>query len=783
MEYFHPYPHQIQAWNNMDKHFIEKSFKRGLIVVPTGGGKTTIAVKWLIDNYINNGYRVLWLSHRVELLKQAYDTFLKFSYLNENIIKDKMVIVSSKYAPWSSVKKDDIVVFSTDKSTANSKSYLQLMLKQSKKGVFVVIDEAHHAVASQYQDIIKTIFKYKGKKDKLLLGLTATPVRMNPYETQILWKLFDDNYDIPIKPSEIKNDTYASKIFEISQTELINKGILASPIPITVETKIDFEKEFTEKDIKYLEQYGELGPDILKKLVRSSIRNKKIVEHYKSNMDKYGKTIVFAVDIAHCKTLNEEFRKNGIDSDYVVSGKEDNDIVIKNFKEKDSPKVLISVIKLTEGFDAPKTQTIFITRPTRSEALLRQMIGRGLRGPAANGTEKAYLVTFVDTWKLFKPISTEYIVNTTEIEEVKVQAQAKSTTIPVPDDLIFAAYELLQKNRSMKIVNIFDALPHSWYQWTDIIDGEEIDRSIIVFDSQVNAYEKLIEYYSNPNNSIPDVLNEENVKKIIYDFFDDCEDPLPNESDIVMLLGALRKKLIINNFTFEEKKEFDVRVLAKKFIDLNRIQLRKELKKVYDQNTLCRKLYKNIFNNFYDEVSREIDKIVAQSINDTSEKILIPNHEKPEIREWITEGYNLMDIVKSVVYDDNGNLNKIHFPDGEPPNYRISFTNKNLKSYFGICRYSDKTIKINKLLNSPDVPRFVLEFLVYHELLHTVLPNNGHDNTFRIRERQFTPSKKAIKEADKLGYLYTDSVDYYWYTVSNQFLDTLSLIYKINYNK
>jgi len=56
---FIPYPHQNEAWNNMDKHYLDKNFNRGMVVVPTGGGKTTIATKWLIDKYLNNGYRVI----------------------------------------------------------------------------------------------------------------------------------------------------------------------------------------------------------------------------------------------------------------------------------------------------------------------------------------------------------------------------------------------------------------------------------------------------------------------------------------------------------------------------------------------------------------------------------------------------------------------------------------------------------------------------------------------------------------------------------------------------
>ncbi len=54
---------------------------------------------------------------------------------------------------------------------------------------------------------------------------------------------------------------------------------------------------------------------------------------------------------------------------------------------------------LTEGTDVPNAQTVFLSRQTTSRILLTQMIGRALRGPKFGGTEKAYIVAFIDDWK------------------------------------------------------------------------------------------------------------------------------------------------------------------------------------------------------------------------------------------------------------------------------------------------------------------------------------------------------------------------------------------------
>lgn len=46
----------------------------------------------------------------------------------------------------------------------------------------------------------------------------------------------------------------------------------------------------------------------------------------------------------------------------------------------------------------PQTKTVFLARPTVSKILMTQMVGRALRGTAAGGTAKAYIVSFVDQW-------------------------------------------------------------------------------------------------------------------------------------------------------------------------------------------------------------------------------------------------------------------------------------------------------------------------------------------------------------------------------------------------
>ena len=58
---------------------------------------------------------------------------------------------------------------------------------------------------------------------------------------------------------------------------------------------------------------------------------------------------------------------------------------------------------MTEGMDVPDIQTVILTRPTQSEGLLMQCIGRGMRGHKADkGTENVNIIDFHGKWSVFK---------------------------------------------------------------------------------------------------------------------------------------------------------------------------------------------------------------------------------------------------------------------------------------------------------------------------------------------------------------------------------------------
>jgi superfamily II DNA or RNA helicase len=85
---------------------------------------------------------------------------------------------------------------------------------------------------------------------------------------------------------------------------------------------------------------------------------------------------------------------------------EDRRVAIERFKSGDL-KVLTNYAVLSQGFDAPKTDAVYITRPTSSEVRYLQMVGRGLRGPKNGGTEEVLIVNMLDNIVEFRD-SIEY---------------------------------------------------------------------------------------------------------------------------------------------------------------------------------------------------------------------------------------------------------------------------------------------------------------------------------------------------------------------------------------
>ncbi|MBL1212375.1 MAG: DEAD/DEAH box helicase family protein [Ignavibacteriae bacterium] len=391
------YKHQEDAIDSLQNKIINnhKNPFEGLLVLPTGGGKTLTAAHWLAKNFLDKNKKILWIAHRHELLNQAKATFherLAYSDIFGSKKSFNYRIISGIHDKPVNIKSTDDIIISSKDSLNSGFNYLYKNWLKGSDEIFLIVDEAHHATAKTYRKLINNL-KEKVEQFKML-GLTATPYRTSKFEKGLLAKVFPDDI-----------------IYKVDLRTLISRGILSEPIFEEINTDYDITKDLTEEQLNNIKYFdiSSIGKSTAKTIAKNANRNSTIVNRYKKFKSKYKQTIVFALNRDNAFALQKLFDNSGIKSEYILSDVRDeatgvtissreNKIKIDKFRKGDFD-VLISVNILTEGMDLPNVQSIFLARPTISTILMTQMIGRGLRGEKAGGTKEAFIVSFIDDWK------------------------------------------------------------------------------------------------------------------------------------------------------------------------------------------------------------------------------------------------------------------------------------------------------------------------------------------------------------------------------------------------
>ena len=729
-------PHQQEAVDRLNQYFNmdnQEGAQSGLLVMPTGSGKTFTTVSWLLNSGVAKGYRILWLVHRQELINQTYNEFVsQLGDLKEYGIKslNMMPISGNKeHYVMSQTSRQDINVCSIySVASKNGMRFIRRMLgKPGERKLIVVIDEAHHATMPSYQKVLDRIDKINS--NRILLGLTATPVRMNESETVKLNKLFKAKESLDKEREEIKY----KYIYEIALGQLIKTGFLSKPYYKYIQTEIkgDIEFDLSNEEVQYFDQFGDLTEDLKRRLANSQSRNQFILQEYLNNKEKYGKTLIFAINQLHAENLDKLFKEAGIKSDYAISNRKDSQEVIRNYKANDSD-VLINVQMLTEGIDVPNIQTVFLTRETNSDSLLMQMVGRGLRGVEAGGTENAYIVSFHDKWEKIRFwMKPEFV--TGNVPEGPTDPKAPGKKIindPIIKELLEKLYDVMKVNITSDVNT--DIIPDGWYTIFD--EENERDLNITVYDDQVLGYQLL-------EDSIQLIIDGKlRLNNIITNLFKDSQ-VKPDLKDMQLIIDYIKQEdKMPEYYTFDYREQFDPKIIAKKMIrEIDEEKLYEYwLKDYYDKNLIL----KNLYRTFYAFKKTVLDTLKEY---EDAEIIIIDDREDYNI---IPDFYNLDELYSEIIDEypklTNTNLNG------------ISWSKKVYKSWFGMCyRLSDESysIFINSLLSSPNISKEAIKYLIYHELLHA----NGfwiHDESFREEEWKYPNSEELDGELDELGLKY-----------------------------
>ncbi len=318
-------PYEEKALVGLKARF--RKHQRVLAVAPTGAGKTVIGAAYVLAQ---PKARVLWLAHRKELLDQAASQLHRVG-----------------------IPKADIGVLHGSRKENESARVLVAsvgMFRSRDVGErnLVVIDEAHHASAGGYLGIAEEL------PDAKVLGFTATPWRL---DGKPLGEHFDDLY-VMAESEELILDGYLarSRIFGIPKDKArdLVRGLTGGG-----------SGDWSGPAIERAMRKGRLTADIVTEWLR---------------LAKDIPTIVYASGVAHAQDLLGRFRAAHVKAAILTEGTSPREraSMLDDFKAG-AITVLVNVLILTEGFDAPDAKCIVLARPTKSLTLYRQMCGRGAR--------------------------------------------------------------------------------------------------------------------------------------------------------------------------------------------------------------------------------------------------------------------------------------------------------------------------------------------------------------------------------------------------------------------
>ena len=335
-----------------------------MLQLPTGGGKTVIAGALLAD-WLQDGRKAVWLTHRKELAEQTREMLTDagvsaITNVNWTPGEDAPAMAGGAVILMAQTVGRRTARLSN--RTARLPHRHSGLDPESRGGVWnrydgndlLVIDEAHHAAADGWTRAMR---QWLGP----IVGMTATPWRLSEKEgfDHLFGDLLCGPQTADLQALE-KPALCEAQVFIPPPEQRIAGGVVGS-IGDYTETGID--------------QANRDRPDIMTAGALAFWQ-----KHATGSLDNHRPTIAYAVSVDHAHNLAAVFNDANIPAAVILgdTNREERDQAIAGFRNGHI-KVLVNVIVATEGFDLPDASCVIIARPTLSLALYLQMVGRGLR--------------------------------------------------------------------------------------------------------------------------------------------------------------------------------------------------------------------------------------------------------------------------------------------------------------------------------------------------------------------------------------------------------------------
>lgn len=350
--------------NEMQKSFIvnieqliEAGQNKALLISATGTGKTyasALAVREIFAKSIFSNKKILFLSHREQINKQAKDSYQRIFGNGVH-----MELLSGTCNDIQTATSADFL-FSTMQMM--SKDHILTQFKDNDFSI-IILDECHRSGANSYQKIIDYF------KPSLLLGMSASPERTDDFD---VYSQFDHNIACEIRLQQaLENDLLCPfHYFGISDFEVEGK----------ISDVRDFALLTSDKRVQYIiekaEYFGHSGANV--------------------------KGLVFCSNKKEAKELSQKFNDTGKFRTIALSGDDSQEARIKAIERLVSDDsdtrldYIFTVDIFNEGVDIPEINQVILLRPTESPIIFVQQLGRGLR--KAEGKEYVVIIDFIGNY-------------------------------------------------------------------------------------------------------------------------------------------------------------------------------------------------------------------------------------------------------------------------------------------------------------------------------------------------------------------------------------------------
>ena len=323
---------------------------RNLVVAATGTGKTVIAA-FDYKNFKEQNKRAnfLFIAHREEILKQSCRTF-------------RAVLQDENFGDlwYGGVEPKEYTHLFASKDILNNR--LDDLDLAEDFFDYIIFDEVHHIAADSYRKILSRF------KPKILLGLTATPERMDGED---ITKDFDGKISAEIRLDDALNNRLLAPFHYYGITDSVDLNTVTWRGGRYVISELS--KIYSENDL------------------RTGLILRKIEEYLPNFYDV--RALCFCVDVEHAKNMAAKFQLAGLKSAYLVSDNGAERVKWSRKLKEKKINYLFVVDMFNEGVDIPEVDTILFLRPTESLTVFLQQFGRGLR--KAEGKEFVTILDFV----------------------------------------------------------------------------------------------------------------------------------------------------------------------------------------------------------------------------------------------------------------------------------------------------------------------------------------------------------------------------------------------------